>query len=71
MLVLAGCVGQVPPSAADTALAPTQMTLQKNCREFTVQVTIEGQPRQAVGQACRSLMELAGHVGYVWLAQQI
>jgi surface antigen len=47
------------------------MTLQKNCREFTVQVTIEGQPRQAVGQACRSLMELAGHVGYVWLAQQI
>ena len=52
MLVLAGCVGQVPPSASDTALAPTQMTLQ-NCREFTVQVTVEGQPRQAVGQTCR------------------
>jgi len=28
------------------------MTLQ-NCREFTVQVTVEGQPRQAVGQTCR------------------
>ncbi len=52
MLVLAGCVGQVPASASDTALAPTQMTLQ-NCREFTVQVTVEGQPRQAVGQTCR------------------
>ena len=52
MLVLAGCVGQVPQSASDTALAPTQRPLQ-NCREFTVQVTVEGQPRQAVGQACR------------------
>src|SRR5436190_6024887 len=53
MLVLAGCVGQVPSSTTDTALAPTQMTLQKNCREFTVQVTVEDQPRQAVGQTCR------------------
>ena len=52
MLVLAGCVGPVPPSASDTALVPTQMTL-KNCREFTAQVTVEGQPRQAVGQTCQ------------------
>jgi hypothetical protein len=52
MLVLAGCVGQVPPSASDTALAPTQATLQ-NCREFTAQVRVEGQPRQAVGQTCQ------------------
>jgi hypothetical protein len=28
------------------------MTLQ-NCREFTVQVTVESRPRQAVGQTCR------------------
>ena len=54
MLVLAGCVGPVPPSASDTALVPTQMTL-KNCREFTAQVTVEGQPRQAVGQTCQQL----------------
>jgi hypothetical protein len=52
ILVLAGCVGQVPPSASDTALAPTQTTLQ-NCREFTAQVTVEGQPRQAAGQTCQ------------------
>ena len=52
MLVLAGCVGPVPPSASDTALVPTQMTLQ-NCREFTAQVTVEGQSRQAVGQTCQ------------------
>ena len=52
MLVLAGCAGPVPPSASDTALVPTQMTLQ-NCREFTAQVTVEGQPRQAVGQTCQ------------------
>ena len=52
MLVLPGCVGQVPPSASDTALVPPQMTLQ-NCREFTAQVTVEGQPRQAAGQTCR------------------
>jgi hypothetical protein len=51
-LVLAGCVGQVPPSASDTALVPTQTTL-PNCREFTAQVTVEGQPRQAVGQTCQ------------------
>jgi hypothetical protein len=25
----------------------------QNCREFTVQVTVEGQSRQAVGQTCR------------------
>jgi hypothetical protein len=52
MWVLPGCVGPVPPSASDTALVPTQMSLQ-NCREFTAQVAVEGQPRQAVGQACR------------------
>lgn len=52
MVPLAGCVGQVPPSASDTELVPTQMTLQ-NCREFTAQVTVEGQPRQAVGQTCQ------------------
>jgi hypothetical protein len=52
MLVLAGCVGPVPPSASDTALVPAQLTLQ-NCREFTAQVTVEGQSRQAVGQTCQ------------------
>jgi hypothetical protein len=25
----------------------------QNCREFTAQVTVEGQPRQAVGQTCQ------------------
>jgi hypothetical protein len=49
MLVLPGCAGQVPPSASDTALAPTQT----NCRDFTAQVAVEGQPRQAAGQTCR------------------
>jgi hypothetical protein len=59
MLVLAGCVGQVPPSTADTAPAQAQLTQGaprselQNCREFTVQVTVAGQPRQAVGQACQ------------------
>ena len=52
MLVLAGCVEPVPPSASDTARVPAQMTLQ-NCREFTAQVMVEGQPRQAVGQTCQ------------------
>ena len=56
MLVLAGCAGQVPPSALDTALFPTQTNLQntnlQNCREFTVQVAVEGQTRQGVGQTC-------------------
>ncbi len=49
--VLAGCVGQVPPGTLDAAHVPTQTTLQ-NCRDFTVQVTVEGEQRQAVGQAC-------------------
>ena len=49
MSVVAGCVGQVPPNASDTALVPTL----QNCREFTVQVTVEGQEQQAVGQACQ------------------
>ena len=52
MSVLAGCAGQVPPAATDTALVPTQTTLQ-NCRDFTVQVTVEGEQRHAVGQSCR------------------
>ncbi len=52
MLVLAGCVGPVPPSSPETALVPTQTTLWR-CREFTVQVTVEGQRRQAVGQTCQ------------------
>src|SRR5882757_5312901 len=53
MLVLAGCVGPVPASAPDTtALVPTQITL-RNCREFTAQVTVEGQQRQAVGETCQ------------------
>jgi hypothetical protein len=34
------------------ALAPTRLTLQ-NCREFTVQVAVEGEPRQGVGQTCQ------------------
>ena len=55
MLDLAGCVGPVAPSATtDRAPAQAQIGLQ-NCREFTVQVTVEGQPRQAVGQACQQL----------------
>jgi hypothetical protein len=52
MSVLAGCTGQAPPSGADLTPAQTQLALQ-NCREFTVQVTVEGQPRQAAGQTCR------------------
>ena len=54
MLVLAACVGQVPPGASDTALVPTQANLQ-NCRKFTAQVTVEGQSRQAVSQVCQQL----------------
>src|SRR5712672_366784 len=59
MLVLAGCVGQAAPSAADPAPAHTQMTQgapqgePQNCRSFTAQVTVGGQPQQAVGQACQ------------------
>ena len=52
MSVLAGCAGQAAPGASDTALAPAQM-IPQNCRDFTVQVTVEGERRQAVGQACR------------------
>ena len=61
MLVLAGCVGQVPPAATDTTLAQTPTSLAgpggglQNCREFTVQVMVAGQPQQAVGQACQQL----------------
>ena len=59
MLVLAGCAEQAAPSAMDPTLAQIQTTQAapqgelQNCREFTAQVTVEGQPRQAVGQACR------------------
>src|SRR5882757_11505296 len=59
MSVLAGCVGQVTPSAADPALAQTQMTQgapqsePQNCRSFAAQVTVGGQPQQAVGRACQ------------------
>ena len=58
MLVLAGCAGQAVPGATDLVPNPTQMTQgaprgePQNCREFTAQVTVEGQPRQAAGQAC-------------------
>lgn len=52
MLVLAGCVATVPPSAPDTALVPTPTTLWR-CRDFTVPVTVEGQQQQAVGQTCQ------------------
>src|SRR5260370_20741380 len=59
MLVLAACAPRVARSAADLAPAETQMTQGaphselQNCREFTAQVTVGGQPRQAVGQACQ------------------
>ena len=59
MLVLAGCVGQATPSAAYPAPAQTQtaqgapQSEPQNCREFTAQVTVGGQPQQAVGQACQ------------------
>ena len=48
MLVLSGCAEQ----AAQMTQGAPQGELQ-NCREFTAQVTVEGQLRQAVGQACR------------------
>jgi len=51
LAALPGCGGQVAPSASDTALVPIQTP--QNCRDFTAQVTVEGQPRQAVGQTCR------------------
>jgi surface antigen len=59
MLVLAACAPQVAPSAADPAPNQTQMAQGEpqsgppNCREFTVQVMVGGQPQQAVGQACQ------------------
>ena len=59
VLVLAGCAGHAAPSAMDPVPAQTQLTQGapqgelRNCREFTAQVTVEGQPRQAVGQACQ------------------
>ena len=59
MLVLAGCVAQTAPSAEYPAPAQTQMAQgapqsePQNCRSFTAQVTVGGQPQQAVGQACQ------------------
>src|SRR5262245_28574065 len=59
MLLLAGWVGQAVPNAADLAPAQTQLTPNapqselQNCREFIAQVTVGGQPQQAVGQACQ------------------
>jgi hypothetical protein len=59
MLVLAGCVAQTAPSAAYPAPAQTQRAQgapegePQNCRKFTAQVTVGGQPQQAVGQACQ------------------
>ena len=58
MLVLAGCAGQAAPYATDP-VPQTQLTQGaaegelQNCREFTAQVTVEGQLRQTIGQACR------------------
>ena len=56
VLGLAGCAGQVPPTALDTSLAPVQTNLAQtnvqNCRDFTAQVAVEGQTRQGVGQTC-------------------
>jgi hypothetical protein len=49
----------MPPAATDPALAETQMAAAapaaglQNCRAFTVQVMVAGQPQQAAGQACQ------------------
>jgi hypothetical protein len=59
MLVLAGCAGQYPPTVTAPAPALVQTTDgtsesdSRNCREFTAQVTVGGQPQQAVGMACQ------------------
>jgi hypothetical protein len=59
MLLLAGCVAEPEPSAAYLVPAQTQIAQgasqsePQNCREFTAQVTVGGQPQQAVGQACQ------------------
>src|SRR5262245_18112083 len=59
MLLLAGCVGQAVPNAAELAPAQTQLTPNapqselQNCREIIAQVTVGGQPQQAVGLACQ------------------
>ena len=59
MSALTGCAAQVAPSAADLAPAQTQIAQgepqngPQNCRDFTVQVMVGGQPQQAVGQACQ------------------
>jgi hypothetical protein len=59
MLVLAGCAEQAAPGAVDLAPAQTQMSRgapqgePQNCRSFSAQVRVGGQPTQAVGQACQ------------------
>jgi hypothetical protein len=62
MLVLAGCAAQTEqtaPSTAYPAPAQTQMAQgspeseSQNCRDFTAQVMVGGQPQQTVGRACR------------------
>ncbi len=59
MLVLAGCAERAAPSAEYPAAAQTQKAQgapqgeAQNCRSFTTQVTVGGQPQQAVGQACQ------------------
>ena len=50
LLALAGCAGQAAPSAVATGQAPGDP---ENCRDFTSQVTVGGQPQQAVGRACQ------------------
>ena len=59
MLVLVGCVAEPEASEAYSTPTPTQMAQSapqgdpQNCREFTAQVMVGGQPQQAVGQACQ------------------
>src|SRR4051794_26123316 len=59
MLVLVGYAAEPEASAAYPSPAQTQMAQTapqselQNCREFTAQVTVGGQPQQAVGQACQ------------------
>ena len=59
MLVLVGCVAEPEASEAYSTPTPPQMAQTapqgdpQNCREFTAQVTVGGQPQQAVGQACQ------------------